>query len=135
MDNKYNYLTEKAFKAMENAYAPYSHYHVGACVECKDGSFFLGANIENASFGATNCAERSAIFACYSNGYRKNDIKAIAIVSDGERIAAPCGICRQVLNELLNKDTPIILTNGKDYLETNIQNLLPLSFEEEDVIR
>ena len=135
MNDKYASLVEKAFKAMENAYAPYSNYHVGACVECNDGTYFLGANIENASYGATNCAERSAIFACYSNGYRKNDIKALAIVSDGDRIAAPCGICRQVLNELLNKDTPIILTNGKDYLETNIKDLLPLSFEIEDVIR
>ena len=134
-DNKYALLVEKAFKAMENAYAPYSNYNVGACVECFDGNYFIGANIENASFGATNCAERSAVFACYSNGYRKDDIKALAIVSDGDRIAAPCGICRQVLNELLNEDTPIILTNGKDYLETNIKNLLPLSFELEDVIR
>ena len=85
-----------AFKAMGNAYAPYSNYHVGACVVTKDGSTFLGANIENASFGATNCGERSAIFAAYSNGYRKEDIEAIANVTDGHRIVAPCGICRQV---------------------------------------
>ena len=128
-------LIEEAFKAMKNAYAPYSNYHVGACIKMKDGNTFKGANIENASFGATNCAERTAVFAAYANGYRKDDIEAIAIVSDGEKIAAPCGICRQVLNELLNKDTPIILSNGKDYLETNIKELLPMSFEIEDVIR
>lgn len=128
-------LLKHAFKAMENAYAPYSNYHVGACVSCKDGKYFYGANIENASFGATNCAERSAIFAAYSNGYRKDDIEAIAIVSDGDRLGAPCGICRQVLSELLNQDTPIILSNGKEIKETNIDELLPMQFKMEDVIR
>ena len=128
-------LVQEAFKAMKNAYAPYSNYHVGACVLCKDGKYFYGANIENASFGATNCAERSAIFATYSNGYRKQDIEALCIVSDGDRIAAPCGICRQVLCELLEHKTPIILTNGKDYMETNIDELLPMQFNEEDVLR
>lgn len=132
---KYDDLIKEAFKAMENAYAPYSNYHVGACVLCKDGKMFMGANIENASYGATNCAERSAIFATYSNGYRKENIEALAIVSDGDRLAAPCGICRQVLTELLNQDTPIVLSNGKDYKETNIKELLPMSFTIEDVIR
>ena len=94
-------LIEEAFKAMENSYAPYSNFHVGAAVLTKDGKVFWGANIENASFGATNCGERSAIFAAYSNGYRKDTIEALAIVSDGDRIAAPCGICRQVLSELI----------------------------------
>ena len=131
----YDKLVKEAFEAMNNAYAPYSNYHVGACVLCSDGKTFKGANIENASFGATNCAERSAIFSAYSNGYRKDTIVAIAIVSDGDRLAAPCGICRQVLNELIDKDTPIILSNGKDYKETNIDELLPMSFDEGDVIR
>lgn len=129
----YEKLLDEAFEAMENAYAPYSNYHVGACVLCKDGKTFKGANIENASYGATNCAERTAIFATYANGYRKNDIEAIAIVSDGPRIAAPCGICRQVLSELLNGDTPIVLSNKKDYLETNINELLPMQFNGDDL--
>ena len=128
-------LVEHAFKAMENAYAPYSNYHVGACCLCKDGKYFYGANIENASYGATNCAERSAIFATYSNGYRKQDIEALAIVTDGGRLGAPCGICRQVLCELLEPTTPIILSNGTDYKETNITELLPMQFTMEDVIR
>ena len=92
------------------------------------------ANIENASFGATNCAERTAIFATYANGYRKDGIEALAIVSDGPRIAAPCGICRQVLSELLNQDTPIILSNGKETMTTNIAELLPFQFGQEDVL-
>jgi len=126
-------LINEAFKAMKNAYAPYSRYHVGACVLCKDGKTFYGANIENASYGATNCGERSAIFAAYSNGYRKEDIEAIAIVSDGNRIGTPCGICRQVLSELLNPDTPILLSNGKMSQTTTIAELLPAQFSSDDL--
>lgn len=127
-------ILKLAFKAMENAYAPYSNYHVGACVVTKDGTTFLGANIENASYGATNCGERSAIFAAYSNGYRKEEIDAIAIVTDGHRIGAPCGICRQVLSELLSDQTPIYLSNGVDTVEMTIDQLLPMRFTQEDVL-
>jgi cytidine deaminase len=126
-------LLKLAFKAMGNAYAPYSNYHVGSCVLTKDGQTFLGANIENASYGATNCGERSAIFAAYSHGYRKNDIEAIAIVTDGHRVGAPCGICRQVLSELLNDETPIILSNGKETMTKTINDLLPMRFTQEDL--
>ena len=128
-------LIEEAFKAMENSYAPYSNFHVGAAVLTKDGKVFWGVNIENASFGATNCGERSAIFAAYSNGYRKDTIKALAIVSDGDRIAAPCGICRQVLSELITGDTPIYLSNRKDEMDTCMNELLPYQFTTEDVCR
>lgn len=130
---EYRDLLERAFKVMENAYAPYSNYHVGACVVTKDNKYFIGANIENASYGLTNCAERNAIFQAYSNGYRKNDIQAIAIVSDGKTLATPCGACRQVLVELLEKDTPIVLSNHKIDKITNIQELLPMSFTDEDL--
>ena len=126
-------ILKHAFKAMDNAYAPYSNYHVGACVACNDGSSFYGANIENASYGATNCGERSAVFAAYSNGYRKNDIEALAIVTDGGRVGAPCGVCRQVLSELLNQDTPIILSNGKEVIVKTIAELLPMQFNAEDL--
>jgi len=126
-------LLKEAFKAMENAYAPYSNYKVGAAVETKDGNFTLGCNIENASYGATNCGERTAIFATYAKGYRKDDIVGIAIVTSGNRIGTPCGICRQVLCELLNRDTPIVLSNGKDEMITNIDELLPYSFDSEDL--
>ncbi|MBQ4252869.1 MAG: cytidine deaminase [Erysipelotrichaceae bacterium] len=126
-------ILEHAFKAMNNAYAPYSNYHVGACIATRDGNYFYGANIENASYGATNCGERSAVFAAYSNGYRRDDIEKLAIVSDGDTIATPCGICRQVLSELLKPDTPIILSNGKQTMVTNMRELLPYSFGPEDL--
>lgn len=129
----YQKLLTEAFAAMACAYAPYSHYHVGACVLVKDGKYIRGANIENASYGATNCAERSAIFAAYSLGYRRDDIVAMAIVSDGARIASPCGICRQVLAELLPGETPIILSNGKKTQIVTMNELLPFQFTAEDL--
>ncbi|WP_235699929.1 cytidine deaminase [Clostridium hydrogenum] len=130
---KYRAIIDIAFKACENAYAPYSNYQVGACVLTKDSKHFIGANVENASYGLTNCAERNAIFQAYSNGYRKGDIEAIAIVSKGKTLATPCGACRQVLVELLEKNTPIVLSNHKEEKITNIEELLPMSFTEADL--
>ena len=128
-------LIAEAWKAQKNSYAPYSKYHVGAAIETADGKVFWGANIENASFGATSCAERNAVFAAYSNGYRKKDLVALAIVSDGPRIAAPCGICRQVFAELTDEHMPIYLTNGREEVDTDIEALLPMQFLEEDVLQ
>lgn len=126
-------LIDHAFQAMKNSYAPYSQFHVGAAVACRDGKVFYGANIENASYGATNCAERSAMFSAYSNGVRKEDIEAIAIVADGETIATPCGICRQVMAELLAMDTPVYMSNGKEDLDLTVKDLLPYAFTQEDL--
>ena len=130
---KYREILDKAFSAMNNAYAPYSNYYVGACVKTKDGKYFIGANVENASYGLTNCAERNAIFQTYSQGYRKEDIEAIAIVSRGKTLVTPCGACRQVLVELLNGNTPILLSNGEEEMITNIEELLPMSFTSDDL--
>ncbi len=130
---EYNDILLKAFEAMDNAYAPYSNYHVGACVKTVDGKYFMGANIENAAYGPTVCGERNAIFAAYSNGYRKEDIESIAIVSNGARIGTPCGTCRQVLSELISEDTPIVLSNKKETKVTNIDELLPFRFSSEDL--
>ena len=126
-------LIQKAFEAKQHTYSPYSHFPVGAALLTKDGKVFLGANIENASYPAGICAERSALVSAYSNGVRKDDIQALAIVCDGKRPAAPCGICRQMLNELIGRDTPIYLSNGTDTLETTMQELLPMSFDREDL--
>ena len=131
---KYQDLVDEAFEAMKDAYAPYSNYHVGACLLTRDGRRFRGVNIENSSYGATNCAERSAIFGAYSYGYRKQDIEAIAIVTDGNTLGAPCGICRQVMADLLESDTPILLANTRgDHRETNISELLPFAFTDKDL--
>ena len=124
----YQELVDNAFEARENAYAPYSHFKVGACVLTKDGKVIPGCNIENAAYGSTMCAERNAIFSAYCQGYRKEDIEAIAIVADCHPLISPCGACRQVLAELLSFDTPIIL-GCKDYFEVvNMEELMPRAF-------
>ena len=129
----YEEVKKRAFEALSHAYAPYSGFCVGACIAMKDGSFISGANIENASYGLTNCAERSAVFAAYSQGYRKEDITAMAVVTKAAKLTTPCGACRQVLSELLQPDTPVILSNGNQEKITCMRELLPFSFGEEDL--
>ena len=127
-------LINEAFLAMKNAYAPYSNYHVGAAVLLNDGKIIYGANIVNASYGATSCAERNALFAAYSMGYRSEDIKELAIVSDGANyLAYPCGICRQVIKELVSSDTKIHLSNKKESKTVYIDEILPGSFTAKDL--
>lgn len=133
MKNKKEKLLKEAFNVQKNAYAPYSNYHVGASFLCKDGTVFTGANIENASYGATACAEQNGIRAAYSAGYRQDDIVACAIVTDGHILAGPCGICRQVLSELMHSDVPIYLSNGKEEKTTNLDELMPLQFGKKDL--
>lgn len=124
----YQKLVDEAFIASQNAYVPYSHYKVGASILLKDGKILHGTNIENAAYGSTMCAERNAIYQAYCLGYRKEDIEALAIVSENTPLVSPCGACRQVLAELLDAKTPIIL-GCKDYYEvTNMQELLPRAF-------
>lgn len=125
-------LIDKAIEARENAYAPYSNFKVGAAILLKNGSYILGCNIENASYGLSNCAERTAIFKMISDGYKKDDVIAMAIVGSTKEPISPCGACRQVMNELLPKNCPIILANlDKKYIEYSNDSLLPYSFTEE----
>jgi cytidine deaminase len=124
----YSKLVEEAFIARENAYNPYSHFAVGACVLLKNGEYIHGCNIENAAYGSTMCAERNAIFQTYCKGYRKDDIVALAIVADCSPLVSPCGACRQVLSELMNPETPIILGCKEFYEITNIKELMPRAF-------
>ena len=125
-------LIDKAIEARENAYAPYSNFKVGAAILLKNGSYILGCNIENASYGLSNCAERTAIFKMISDGYKKDDVIAMSIVGSTKEPISPCGACRQVMNELLPKNCPIILANlDKKYIEYSNDSLLPYSFTEE----
>ena len=89
MTEKYADLIVAAKEAYENAYAPYSKFHVGAALKLKDGNIINGANIENASFGLTNCAERSALFTAFTKGYRRDDIEAIVVVANTDRPISP----------------------------------------------
>ena len=127
-------LLLEAKKAREKAYTKYSSFKVGAVIECKDGKLIYGANIENASYGLSMCAERNAIFQAHLLGYKKEDYLQLCIVSDSNDITSPCGACRQVLSELFNEEAPIYCANiqGK-YLKTNIKELLPYSFNGENL--
>ena len=124
-------LMDCAIKARENAYSPYSHFAVGAALLCEDGTIYEGCNIENASYGLTNCAERTAIFKAVSEGHTK--FKALAVVADTEGPCAPCGACRQVMGEF---NIPIIIMgNLKGDIEVvSTEALLPFSFSSTDVI-
>lgn len=123
-----------AVKAMENAYVPYSNFKVGAALLLKDGKIIMGCNVENASYGLCNCAERTALFKAYSDGYRKDDIIAISVAGATEGPISPCGACRQVMAELLHHKTPVYLTNTKgDLKEMTVEELLPYSFSGSDL--
>lgn len=124
-------LVNIAKEAVENAYAPYSHFKVGAALLAKDGRVFQGCNIENASYGATNCAERTAIFKAVSEGYR--EFEKIAIVASSGEYASPCGICRQVLFEFLPEGKVILDSDEKGMVTFTVRELLPLGFRGEDI--
>ncbi|RTR30036.1 cytidine deaminase [Robertmurraya yapensis] len=125
-------LIDQAVEARNKAYTPYSKFNVGASVLTKNNNVFQGCNIENASYGLTNCAERTAIFKAVSEG--ENAFEAIAIVGDTEGPISPCGACRQVMAEFCDENTKIILANLKgEYVETSITELLPGFFSSKDL--
>lgn len=118
--------------AREKAYVPYSKFPVGAALLGENGIVYHGCNIENSSFGMTNCAERTAIFKAVSEGV--HTFKALAITGDTEGPISPCGACRQVIAEFCDGGMPVYLTNLKgDVMETTVAELLPGAFSKEDL--
>lgn len=127
-------LILKAKGARALSYSPYSHFTVGAAVLTKDGKVFLGANIENSSYPLCMCAERNALYNAYLNGYKKEDLVALALCAATDEPCSPCGACRQVISELFPSDAPIYMSNVKgDVKETNAIELLPFAFSPEDL--
>lgn len=129
-------LIEKAKEAAKNAYVPYSGYTVGAALLTEDGKVYLGCNIENAAYGPTNCAERTAFFKAISEGERK--FLKIAVVGGKELhfkdYFAPCGVCRQVMREFCDDSFIILLgKNGEEYRSITLSELLPLSFSKNNI--
>lgn len=121
-------------KAYDNAYAIYSNFQVGALLIMKDGSYVLGCNVENASYGLSNCAERTALFSAYAKGYRKDDILELVIMGRSKNLTYPCGACRQVISELMNKDALVTLINLNKLTKTyKVEELLPFAFSESDL--
>ena len=130
-------LIELAKEAMEKAYAPYSRCKVGAALLCADGTVYQGCNIENAAYGPTNCAERTAVFKAVYDGCR--DFTAIAVCGGMEgKITErfpPCGVCRQVLREFCRDDFEIYLTDGQGNIQTyTLAQLLPQSFRADNFV-
>lgn len=130
-------LIEQAFRALPRAYAPYSHFHVAAALLCRDGEIYMGCNVENASYPAGICAERSAFSAAVSSGKRQFDAIAIVGGKDGKMqdYCAPCGICRQVMREFVRPNEFLILLakSPSEYREYTLSQLLPESFGPENL--
>lgn len=125
-----NELIQAALCAMKKAYAPYSGFFVGAALLCGSGAVYTGCNVENASYGACNCAERTAVFKAVSEGER--DFRAIAIVGgkggEASDFCPPCGICRQVLSEFAGGELRVLLSDGENIRTLTLAELLPHSF-------
>ena len=130
---EYKKLIKIAMEYRERAYCPYSNFKVGAAVLFKSGNVYGGCNIENSSFGAANCAERTAIFKGISEG--EKTIEAIVVIGDLKDYTYPCGICRQVMTEFGDKDMKIIIAkNEEDYVIKNLEEILPGAFTKENLI-
>ena len=131
----YKSLMHAAQVARNHSYSPYSHFRVGAALLIKSGKIYTGCNVENASFSATNCAERTAIFKAVSEGEREFEALAIVGGREGETAAfcAPCGVCRQVIAEFCPKDFKIVLGNEEKFEVYTLEQLLPYTFGEKDL--
>ena len=125
MDNAQ--LIKLAQKAAQNAYAPYSNFKVGAALLCRNGNVYTGCNVENSSYGASNCAERTAVFKAVSEGER--EFVKIAIVSSSGDFTYPCGICRQVLSEFMPNGSIVLFSEEKGIKEITLNELLPYAFK------
>ncbi len=118
-------LIEEAIEAREHSYSPYSRFKVGAALKSKSGKIYTGTNVENASYGLTVCAERTAVYKAVSQGER--EFEALAIFTDTEDLTPPCGACRQVLWEF-SRDLVVILANSNEKKILKLSDLLPLPF-------
>ncbi len=124
----YTQLISAAVKASENSYSPYSGFKVGAALLTQGGKIYCGCNVENSSFSATNCAERTAFFTAVAN--RERSFEAIAITCSADSYPFPCGVCRQVMAEFCDSDFKIIVAKStEDYAQFTLGEILPHSFE------
>lgn len=127
-------MREKLVKLLENSYSPYSHFRVAAIVVMKDGKEFVGVNMENASYGASICAERCAITTAVAHGYKKYDFEKLYVMCDNDKIGMPCFICRQVISELFEKDRLVVAMNPSGDKEVyKVEELCPYPFSEDDL--
>ncbi|ATZ17751.1 cytidine deaminase [Mesoplasma melaleucae] len=129
-------IFEELLKLKENSYSPYSNFKVACLIYLQDGQVIKGINVENASYPATICAERTALSQVYALGYKKADIKSLELYTDSEILGSPCGVCRQFISELIDWSTPISIYSKKGFqIKTNIKELLPYAFEPEQILK
>jgi len=127
-------MKDELIKLLDKAYAPYSKFQVAAIIETKDGKLIPGVNVENASYGATICAERNAITSAITMGYKKGDFKNVYVMVSGDKLSTPCFICRQVISEFFDKNGEVILLgkNGEEERH-KISEMCPYPFDENDL--
>lgn len=123
-----NSIRALAQASAEHAYAPYSQFKVGAVLVTDTGEVIRGCNVENVSYGLSNCAERTAIFTAIAQGINPKTIKQVVIYTPSDRVYSPCGACRQVLAEFLSADTPVISTCDNGFEQWTVASLLPNAF-------
>ena len=127
-------IIKLAKEAQNNSYSPYSSFPEGAVVVMKDGTYFLGANIENSSYPLTMCAERNALYNAYNHGYKKEDILLLGLIANTKEVCSPCGACRQVMSELMPLEAKVIMANkDEEYKEVSVKDLLPFAFSSDDL--
>jgi cytidine deaminase len=127
-------LIEHAIQASKRAYVPYSHFHVGCALMDEQGGLHYGCNVENAAYGPTNCAERTALFRAIADGHAPQSFRVLAVVGDTDRPITPCGVCRQVMVELCAPDMPVVMANVRgEYTITTVSDLLPGAFTSKDL--
>lgn len=127
-------MKDKLISLLNNSYSPYSHFRVAAIAVMKDGKEFSGVNVENASYGAAICAERSAIVSAISAGYKKYDFETLYVMCDNDKIGFSCMVCRQVISEFFEKDKKVIAMNPKgEEVSLTVEELCPYPFSDEDL--
>ncbi len=127
-------MKEKLEQLLKNSYSPYSKFKVAAILVAKDEKEFLGVNVENASYGAAICAERSAFVSAISHGYKPHDFEALYIMVDSPKISTCCFLCRQVITEFMEKNKKVIcMNNSGEKKEFLVEELCPYPFDEEDL--
>lgn len=126
-------MREKLTNLLNNSYSPYSNFKVAAILVTKDGKEYCGVNVENASYGAAICAERSAFVSAISNGEKKGNFDKLYIMTQNDEVSTCCFMCRQVISEFMDSESEVICMGQKEEKSFKVKELCPYPFNEEDL--